>query len=223
MLQVRELSVELSRAPVVSEVSFDIAAGSITGLTGDSGCGKTTLALALLGLLPADRFRVRGSVRLRDRELLPLPERQWERVRGGQISMVFQDPLQALNPVLRVGTQLAEAMRAHGKSSDIGHLLQMVELPEAAQIRDAYPHQLSGGERQRVCLALALSAAPGLVIADEPFTALDAPRVVELARLFWRLKEKLGTACLLISHSAGVLAKLADRVLVMDGGRVHGR
>jgi ABC-type glutathione transport system ATPase component len=222
LLEVRELSIELQTRPVVSHAGFEIPAGSIVGLSGDSGCGKTTLALALLRLLPPARYRVRGSVRLRQRELLDLTERELERVRGAEISMVFQDPLQALNPVLRVRDQVSEAMRAHGAGGQAERLLEMVELPVSAHIRDAYPHELSGGERQRVCLALALAAGPALVIADEPFTALDAPRVVELAKLFLQLKQKLRTSFLLISHSRTVLAKIADRVMAISGGRLDG-
>jgi ABC-type glutathione transport system ATPase component len=221
LLEVHGLSVDLPARPVVSDAAFSIAPGAIVGLSGDSGCGKTTLALALLKLLPPDRYRVRGSVRLRGRELLDLAESDLERVRGAQMAMAFQDPLAALNPVMRVRDQVGEALRAHGAVQPVDRLLEMVELPVSAHIRDAYPHQLSGGERQRVCLALALAAAPSLVIADEPFTALDAPRVVELAKLFLSLKKGLRTSFLLISHSRNVLAKIADRVMVMRDGRLN--
>jgi peptide/nickel transport system ATP-binding protein len=204
--------------PILSDISFQIRPGEIVGLLGESGCGKTTLALALLGLLPPDRFRTSGSVWLHDRDLLSLPERRLEPIRGAQISLVFQDPLLALNPVLRVRTQLAEAAGKSGMAT--GELRDMVDLPSSSRFLDSYAHQLSGGERQRVLLALALARRPALVVADEPFTALDAPRVVELARLFVRLKEKLGTAFLVISHSPGVLARIAGHVLVMYGGRL---
>jgi len=221
LLEVRGLSIELPSRPILSHAAFEIPAGTIVGLTGDSGCGKTTLALALLRLLP-DRYTVRGSIRLRERELMTLSERQLERCRGAEISMVFQDPQRALNPVMRVRHQVAEVVRAHGGTENPKRLLDLVELPAADRIGDAYPHQLSGGERQRVCLALALAASPSLVIADEPFSALDAPKVVQLGRLFRSLQQQLQVSFLLIGHSRKLLAKLADRVMVMRDGLLDG-
>jgi ABC-type glutathione transport system ATPase component len=221
LLQVRDLTIDLaSGRNIISEVSFQIERGAIVGLFGESGCGKTTLALALLNLLPAPRYRVRGSVRLNNQELLSLTERQFERLRGAEISLVFQDPLLALNPVLRVRDQVAEVMRAHGRRGGLESLFGLVGLPETARMYNAYPHQLSGGERQRVVIAQALACRPALVIADEPFTALDVTRVVELSSLFRELREKLRTSFLLISHSPGVLARTADHVLVMHAGRI---
>ena len=220
LLEVRGLSIERAAKPVVTDATFDIPAGAIVGLSGDSGCGKTTLAMALLRLLPRP-YRVQGAVRWRGRDLMTLSESQLERVRGAELSMVFQDPLAALNPVMRVRHQLAEAIRAHGGSRTVERLLEMVELPFSARTGDAYPHQMSGGERQRVCLALALAARPRLVVADEPFTALDAPRVVELAKLFHSLQQKLETSFLLIGHSRNVLEKIANRVMVMRDGQLH--
>jgi peptide/nickel transport system ATP-binding protein len=224
-LAVRDLTVDLisARKPaarVLSEVSFQVDAGSIVGLFGESGCGKTTLALALLNLLPAPRYRVRGSVQLRNFELLSASESQLERVRGAEISLVFQDPLLALNPVLRVRDQVAEVMRAHGRKDGLESLFGLVGLPATPRILDAYPHELSGGERQRVVIAQALACRPALVIADEPFTALDAVRVVELSSLFRELRDKLRISFLLISHSPGVLARTADQVLIMHAGRI---
>jgi peptide/nickel transport system ATP-binding protein len=221
MFHVRGLTVELAgERTVVDDVSFDVAAGEIVGLFGESGCGKTTLALALLGLLPRRRFRVRGSVKLRGEELAGLPERDLERFRGAVVSMVFQDPMLALNPVLRIATQIREVARAHGVEADAAALLDRVGLPATPRILSAYPHQLSGGERQRVLIAQALACRPALVVADEPFTALDPIRVVELAALFRELKEKTGSSFLVISHSPGVLARIADTVLVMNAGRL---
>jgi ABC-type dipeptide/oligopeptide/nickel transport system ATPase component len=153
-------------------------------------------------------------------ELLSASERQLERIRGAEISLVFQDPLLALNPVLRVRDQVAEAMRAHGRERGLERLFGLVGLPATRRMYDAYPHQLSGGERQRVVIAQALACRPALVIADEPFTALDAIRVLELSSLFLELREKLHTSFLLISHSPGVLARTADQVLVMHAGRI---
>ena len=225
MLAVRDLTVELISArktavPVVSGVSFQVEAGSIVGLFGESGCGKTTLALALLNLLPAPRYRVRGSVQLRDFEVLSASERQLERIRGAEISLIFQDPLLALNPVLRVRDQVREVMRAHGRQDGLEALFGLVGLAATPRTYNAYPHQLSGGERQRVVIAQALACRPALVIADEPFTALDPPRVVELASLFRELRDKLETSFLLISHSPGVLARTAGQVLIMRAGRI---
>ena len=224
-LLVRNLTVDLisvrnSTVRVVSEVSFQVDPGTIVGLFGESGCGKTTLALALLNLLPASRYRVRGSVQLGDFQVLSASERQLQRIRGAQISLVFQDPLLALNPVMRVRRQVAEVMRAHGCRDGLERLFDLVGLPATTRIFDAYPHHLSGGERQRVAIAQALACRPALVIADEPFTALDAIRVVELSSLFRKLREELETSFLLISHSPGVLARTADEVLVMQAGRI---
>ncbi|MDR3701540.1 MAG: ATP-binding cassette domain-containing protein [Candidatus Sulfopaludibacter sp.] len=221
LLNVCGLSITVAERSLVSAATFAIPAGSIVGLSGDSGCGKTTLALALLRLLPR-RYGVTGSIRLRERELMALPESRLERIRGAELSMVFQDPLAALNPVMRVRDQVSEAVRAHAGRQPVEQLLELVELPYSEHIRQAYPHQLSGGERQRVCLALALAAEPALVIADEPFSALDACRVLELARLFRSLKLQLRTSFLLISHSRDVLARLADGVIAMRDGCMHG-
>ncbi len=220
MLQVRGLTVELGARTVLSNVSFDVPPGEIVGLFGESGCGKTTLALALLGLLPPDRYRVRGSATLNGEELLGRSERDLQRIRGASVSIVFQDPMLALNPVMRVRGQIAEIASAHGVSHDPAALLAGVGLPESGRILRSFPHQLSGGERQRVLIAQALVCRPGLVIADEPFTALDPLRVVELATLFQTLKQTTGSSFLVISHSPGVLARIAGCVLVMSEGRI---
>jgi peptide/nickel transport system ATP-binding protein len=220
MFQVRDLTVELGARTILDGVSFDIPTGSIVGLFGESGCGKTTLALALLGLLPPDRYRVRGSAVLRGEQLIGRPERELERLRGAAVSIIFQDPMLALNPVLRIRDQIREVARAHQATCDPAALLASVGLPEAARILRSYPHQLSGGERQRVLIAQALVCRPPLVVADEPFTALDPIRVVELATLFQQLKQTTGSSFLVISHSPGVLARIADTVLVLSEGRL---
>jgi ABC-type glutathione transport system ATPase component len=218
LLQVRDLRVTLS-STILDGLSFEIAAGAITGLCGESGCGKTTLALALLRLLPG-KYRVEGSIRLGGQELTGLPERDMRRVRGARIAMIFQDPMLALNPVLRVRGQVRETMRAHGIKRRPEEALELAGLEPSARILRAYAHQLSGGERQRVLIAQALACRPELVIADEPFTALDLPRVVELAALFGELKRNTGSSFLVIGHNPGVLAHLADSVLVMHAGRI---
>jgi oligopeptide/dipeptide ABC transporter ATP-binding protein len=213
-----------SAFPVVSGASFEIPRGAIVGLFGESGCGKTTLALGLPGLLDNRLYRVRGQVQLRGRNLLDLGEREMERVRGSEIAFIFQDPALALNPVLRVREQVAEVLRGRrpeGQAcAEIEASLRLAGLPASPRIADAYPHQLSGGERQRVLIALALACRPALVIADEPFTALDAPRVAELCALFDDLKRELGTSFLVIDHSPAALARMADYALVMYGGRI---
>jgi ABC-type glutathione transport system ATPase component len=224
LLEVQGLAVDLisehhTPRAILSDVGFSIDKGSILGLFGESGCGKTTLALALLSLLPAG-YRVSGSVRLQGRELLGLSERELQGVRGSSISMVFQDPMLALNPVMRVRDQVAEVLRAHRVRAEIEPLFELAGLQASRRLLNSYPHQLSGGERQRVTIAQALACRPALVIADEPFTALDGPRVLELIALFRGLKERTGASFLLISHSLGVLASVADRVLVMREGRV---
>jgi len=221
LLEVRDLHIDLDGRGVLNGASFEIREGIIAGLFGDSGCGKSTLALALLGLLPRERYRVSGEVLLRGRELMRLSERDLARVRGSQIAMIFQDPLLALNPVLRIRTQLGEILRAHDAAGDPAALLQLAGLAEPDRILAAYPHQLSGGERQRVTIAQALACRPPLIVADEPFTALDAPRVVELVALFRRLRAELGTSFLLISHSQGVLAAAADEVYRLRDGRLE--
>ena len=210
LLQVRNLSIELATAPgrwrsIVSEVSFHINRCSITGLLGESGVGKTTLALALLGLLPKERYRLRGAI---------------EFPTSGRAAIIFQDPLLALNPVLTVRRQVEEVVRAHGQHNSAAALLELAGLPPSRRILSAYPHQLSGGERQRVTIAQALASQPDLIIADEPFTALDVVSIAELVSLFRNLREKTGTSLLLITHSLGVLAALADSVLVMQHGRI---
>jgi len=219
VLEVRNLRVGLIGGhQILDGASFEIPKGSITGLFGDSGCGKSTLALALMGLLPPQRYRVEGEILLRGRDLLRLPESEVARVRGAEISLVLQDPLLALNPVLRVRTQIHEVLRAHQRTADPSSLLALAGLKEPHRVLEAYPHQLSGGERQRVTIAQALACRAPLVIADEPFTALDAPRVLELIGLFRRLRADAGVSFLLISHHPGVLAAAADTTFRMHGG-----
>ena len=231
LLEVRDLSVGLagrgaSPPEIISGVSFDVARGEIVGLFGESGCGKTTLAHAVLGLLPPERFSVRGSIRFLGADLPAADSRALERIRGAGIALVFQDPLLALNPVLRAARQVAEVVRAHRPMpkrdlrSEVDALFRLAGLGDSPRLRAAWPHQLSGGERQRVLIAQALAARPAVVIADEPFTALDPILVVEMCALLRRLRDRLGTSFLVIGHDPGVLAHLADRVLVMHAGRL---
>lgn len=230
LLEVRNLNVEFlgGDAPqhrAVDGVSFGIAAGEVVGLVGESGCGKTSTALALLGLLPKGSARVSGSALFRGRELLTLPDREFQRIRGAEISLVFQEPEIALSPVMRAGDQVVEVIRAHHDwprercSSEAKRALACVGLGADRFFR-AYPHQLSGGERQRVVLAQALACGHELLIADEPTASLDARGQANLLALLHSLKDQMGLAVLLISHSAEVQASLADRLLIMKEGRI---
>lgn len=202
----------------VDGVSFSIHPGQVVGLLGESGSGKTTLALALLGMHAG---RASGSVLWQGREILTLPERELRAIRGARISMVWQEPALALNPVLRAGTQVAEVLRAHGSRRDASHLLaEVFPEDEAARIARAFPHQLSGGQQQRVAIAQALACRPALLVADEPTSALDTVTQSEILALLARLRERRHLAILLITHNPAVLAGLADRVLVMYAGRI---
>lgn len=229
LLVVRDLSIDLlpprnhrraTAQSILRGVSFQLPQATIAGLCGDSGSGKTTLALALLNLLPPEKYRVSGQILLTGRNLLAMPETALDPVRGAEIAIVFQDPLLALNPVLRIRRQITEILAAHRAEGDPAGLLALAGLPAPQRILNAYPHELSGGERQRVTIAQALACRPKLIVADEPFTALDAPRVVELATLFRRLRQQLHTSFLIVSHHPGTLAFAADYTLVLREGRL---
>jgi peptide/nickel transport system ATP-binding protein len=207
-------------------LSFEIACGEAVGVLGESGCGKTTLGLALLGLLaPAGRV-LRGSAFFRGSNLLALAESELQEIRGAAISMVHQEPGAALNPVLRIGEQLTDVICAHRPLSrerareEAGLLLAKVGFPPETCIVAAYPHQLSGGQQQRVAIAQAIACRPSLLIADEPTTALDKVTQLSILDLLTRLREKLHLAVLLITHDAGVLARTVDRILVIRDGRL---
>lgn len=231
LLQVRNLTVEFPAAraaahTAVEDVSFDIDAAEIVGLMGESGCGKTTLSLAVLGLLAKEQAGVSGSIMFRGRELLGLDERSLATVRGAKISLVSQEPGIALSPVMRAGDQIAEVLHAHRKwdwaqcRAEARSWLASVGLLPIDRIYASYPHQLSGGQLQRVVLAQALVCEPELVIADEPTASLDALTESSFLALLRELKSQLGISVLLISHSAHVQASLADRVLMMKEGRI---
>lgn len=231
LLQLRDLTVayclgKSEKITAVNNVSFDIAPGEAVGVLGESGCGKTTLALSLLRLLPHTGRTLRGSIVFGGTNLLELDERELQKVRGAKISMIYQEPGMALNPVIRVGDQVAEVILAHQKVSlrsarDAARiLLGQVGLNAESGISDAYPHQLSGGQKQRVVIAQAIACNPLLVIADEPSTALDAVTQMEIFALLKRLQTELQLALLLINHEPGPLARLVDRILVMYAGRL---
>ena len=230
LLAVEDLVVEFpgTRGPVraADGVSFAVEEGTTLGLVGESGCGKSVTALALLRLVPEPGRIAAGRMLFRGRDLMTLTERQMCAVRGRQIAFVFQEPAAALNPVLTVGTQIAEGLVVHRLMkkkealAEAARLLELVRIPDARQRVHEYPHQLSGGMLQRVMIACALACKPPLVIADEPTTALDVTIQAEILALLRRLRDELGLSLLLISHNLGVIAAMADRVAVMYAGRI---
>ena len=228
LLDVQHLTVVFeggaSTVTAVNDVSFQIAPGETLGLVGESGSGKSVTAFAILRLLQPPGRVAGGQVLFEGRDLLGLPEREMREVRGARISLIFQEPMTALNPVMRVGDQIAEALTVHGLATGADARARAVELLEAVQITDAprrvrdYPHQLSGGMRQRVMIAIALACKPPLVIADEPTTALDVTIQAQVLELLRELKARYSLAVLLITHDFGVIAEMADRVAVMYKG-----
>ncbi|MFI7465839.1 ABC transporter ATP-binding protein [Nonomuraea sp. NPDC049646] len=220
MLTVERLSVRAGAVGLVHDVSFAIGPGERVGLIGESGSGKSLTALSLMGLLP-EGVTASGTARLGERDLVGVPEKRLKDLRGRELSMVFQEPMTALNPLMRVGAQVAEAMTLHGvPRAEAGRralaLLDRVRLPEPGQIARAYPHQLSGGQRQRVMLAIALANEPGLLVCDEPTTALD----VTVQKQMLELIAEVAPALLFITHDLAVVASVCERVIVMYGGRV---
>ncbi|WP_405952190.1 dipeptide ABC transporter ATP-binding protein [Streptomyces prunicolor] len=227
VLEVRDLTVTLGTSPVVRGVDLTLRRGEVLGLVGESGTGKTLTVLALMGLAPAGA-RVGGSVRLLGEELLGLPVRELARIRGRRIAMVFQDPLHAFTPVLRVGDQIAEALRIHQqprprrKSAQrrAVELLDFVGVPRPGWAARAYPHQLSGGMRQRAMIAMAMANNPDVLIADEPTSALDVTVQAQVLEALADVRRETGAALLLVTHDLGVVARTADRVAVLYAGRI---
>jgi peptide/nickel transport system ATP-binding protein len=210
----------------VDGVSFGVQAGRTLGLVGESGSGKTVAAMTAMGLTRGPRTHVEGSVLLGGKELLGASPSRLQALRGAEIAIVFQDPLSALHPLLRVGAQIAEAVRAHQQVPKAAararalELLRLVALPDPARGLDAYPHELSGGMRQRAMIAMALANDPRVLIADEPTTALDVTVQAQILALLRRLRDELGMAMVLITHDLGVVAETADEVAVMYAGRI---
>jgi peptide/nickel transport system ATP-binding protein len=228
-LAVSDLNVEIlgenGAFPVVSEMSLSVRPGETVCLVGESGCGKSMTALSLLRLLPDSARVASGSIRIHGEDFLAMDQRRVEDFRGDQIAMIFQEPLTALNPVLTIGEQVAESVRQHrkvGKREAFARAvkcLELVQMPDPERRARQYPHELSGGMRQRAMIALALACEPKIIIADEPTTALDVTVQAQILGLIADLQNRLGTAQILITHDLGVVAEIADRVIVMYAGR----
>jgi len=212
--------------PVLENVSFSIQPGETLSLAGESGSGKSLTALSIMRLLSSSLKPRFGSIKLAGRELTRLNERAMRGVRGGEIAMIFQEPMTSLNPVMTVGAQLTEAIRTHGAAGGEGArkraraMLEAVHINDSARRMTEYPHELSGGMRQRVMIAMALSCRPKLLIADEPTTALDVTVQAQILKLMRELRSEFGAAILLITHDMGVVAEMADRVVLMKAGRI---
>ncbi|WP_119390284.1 ABC transporter ATP-binding protein [Taklimakanibacter lacteus] len=224
-LSVKDLTISLGRNQVVHGLSFEIQPGKTLALVGESGSGKSVTSLAIMRLLPDRIGRALGSIRLGKQELLTLPEAQMRKVRGGRISMIFQEPMTSLNPVQTIGTQLAEVIRIHRRlkgqalQEAVLDMMRKVRIPDPEERVKQYPHTFSGGMRQRVMIAMALACNPSLIIADEPTTALDVTVQAQTLELLKELQRVTGTAVLFITHDMGVVAEMADDVLVMRDGR----
>ncbi len=209
----------------VDGVSFHVDEGETLALVGESGCGKSVTALSILRLIPEPPGKIAGAIRLAGRNLLTLPDRAMRDIRGKDVSMIFQEPMTSLNPVLTIGRQLAETLRLHAGLSRAAaarravEMLDLVGIPDARARLDDYPHRLSGGMRQRVMIAMALACNPKLLIADEPTTALDVTIQAQILDLMRDLKRRIGAAIVLITHDLGLVAEVAARVMVMYAGR----
>ncbi len=211
----------------VDDVSFDLAPGETLGVVGESGCGKSVTSLSIMRLIPSPPGRiVAGEIRFAGSSILAMGEKELRDLRGGKISMIFQDPMTCLNPFLRISTQLEETIRLHqgldrrAARDKAIEMMRMVGIPNPEKRIDAYPHQFSGGMRQRVMIAMALSCNPAILIADEPTTALDVTIQAQILEIIKDLSVKLGTAVILITHDLGVVSGMCDRICVMYAGRI---
>ena len=222
-LEVNKLTIKFGDKTVVNNLSFDLAAGDRLGVIGESGSGKTMIALAIIGLLP-DSASFSGSIRLGGEELLSLSDKRMSAFRGSKVSMVFQEPLAALNPLMRVGKQIAQPLRNHNRLSARESLARAIELcasvglPDPEQTVRAYPHQLSGGQRQRVGLAIAIACNPKLLIVDEPTTALDVTVQSEVLQTINELVKQHDTSLIFISHDLPVVSTMVETIAVMQSG-----
>jgi len=231
LLEVKDLQTIFSTSDgvvnAVNGISYSLKAGEALGIVGESGCGKSVGALSIMGLIPNPPGQVvDGEILFDGTDLLSLSAEKMRQVRGQQISMIFQDPMTSLNPVLTIGQQIGEALRLHkgldkkGARQQTVHLLETVGIPDAEQRLNSYPHQFSGGMRQRVMIAMALSSEPKLLIADEPTTALDVTIQAQIVDLIKRLRDELGMAIIWITHDLGVVAGFVDKVVVMYAGHI---
>ena len=227
LIKIENLRVETSadHRTLVDGVSFEIQPGEALGVVGESGSGKTLTALSILGLLPRGVTAQSGSIQFQDIDLLTASNEERRDIRGQQISMIYQDPMTALNPVMKLGKQLEEVLEAHGLDLDqantaVFNALQDVGIPEPERAMNSYPHEFSGGMRQRVMIAMALILSPKLLIADEPTTALDVTIQQQILALVSEQRRKSGMSMLWITHDLGVVANLVDRVIVMYAGRI---
>jgi peptide/nickel transport system ATP-binding protein len=230
ILQVRDLAVsfatDLGVVQAVDGVSFDLAAGEVLAIVGESGCGKSVTAMTLLGLTRSPNAKFEGSATYKGTELVSASEHELRRVRGAEIAMIFQDPMTSLNPVQKVGDQIMEQIQEHEGSPDAQarertiELLERVGIPRARDRIDSYPFEFSGGMRQRVMIAMALSCDPSVLIADEPTTALDVTIQAQILERIRDLRQQTNAAVILVTHDLGVVADLADRIAVMYAGRI---
>lgn len=225
LVELRDLKVSFDGVQVLHGIDLDVKHGEAIGLVGESGCGKSVTWLAALGLLPG-KARVSGSVRIDGRELVGQPRSALEAVRGGRIAMIFQDPSSSLNPVLRIGRQITEALTLHrnlkgeAAKTEALRLMDMVGIPDARRRFDLFPHEFSGGQCQRLMIAMALAGEPDLLVADEPTTALDATIQAQILDLLIALRRETGMATVFISHDLGAVSQVCERMLVMYAGRV---
>ncbi len=230
ILSVKDLTVDFPTddgvVHAVRGVSFDVRSREVIGIVGESGCGKSVTSMAVMGLLPARAAKIGGSIRFRGQELVGAPKRMLRDLRGSKLSMIFQDPMTAMNPVYTVGWQLAEAIRAHTDLSNKAafkraiEMLDLVGIPQPERRAQQYPHEFSGGMRQRAMIAMAISNNPDVIIADEPTTALDVTVQAQVLETLVRLKDEVNAAIILITHDLGVVAGMVDDVKVMYAGKV---
>jgi peptide/nickel transport system ATP-binding protein len=229
LLEVKNLVTEFETSGgtvrAVDGLDLHVEKGEALGIVGESGCGKSVTSLSILRLIPSPPGRIAGQVRFEDRDLLKVDKNDMRAIRGNRISMIFQEPMSSLNPVLKIGRQIAEplmvhrGMSEHNATREAVQLLQLVQIPEAQRRVNEYPFQMSGGMRQRVMIAMAIACHPSLLIADEPTTALDVTIQAQILDLLGELRRELGMAMILITHDFGVVAEIADRIVVMYAGR----
>ncbi|MBS4196376.1 ABC transporter ATP-binding protein [Lederbergia citri] len=231
ILQIKDLKISFQSGkkllPAVDGVSFELKEGEILGIVGESGSGKSVTSLAAMGLIPSPPGKVEtGEIYFSGKDLTSISESEWRKIRGNQISMIFQEPMTSLNPLFTIGNQLMEAIRLHTDFSKTQakvrsiELLKLVGIPRAKEILTEYPHQLSGGMRQRVMIAMAMACHPRVLIADEPTTALDVTIQAQILALMKDLNQKMNTSIILITHDLGVVAEICERVIVMYAGQI---